>query len=342
MRAISQDTATKHPELVLGYIVWYSVPDVPISLIRLKRAWQDAGLDKTPLSRTKTRVANAFQRAVRSLAGTVRNDPEVDPKTGWTIVTTTDTDVRLLKDDPDEIIYQVSRVTRDLKGQIINYPPAVRIRFDKATEEASHQSLGGKGITPADVYAIMDLFNDEFEKAGKTVPGRKVRELIRRYLSDDYDERDNLWGLSGENMRGKAGGVYFVPARHEQTLNDIGTMLWKLWQNTPDKRGRPVQASLWKFPIADGEAERNMVRDAQIANALEDAKIVMFDVGTLLRDDRKRAVRDDVRKKAWRKLERAQWRAAEYAKILGDKQSQAQDALDGMERQLRRLYPGGR
>lgn len=316
--AVSQATADANPDSVLGYIVWFSVPDEDIRLSRLKREWLVAGLDATPLPRDQKAV-NAFKRAVRSLEGITRNEQDK---------TITQTDVRELVENAKEVHYQVSRVVRDLKGMVVNYPKAVRIWFKKEDDTTEFKPLGD--VDFSEVQTIMDGFHAAFDSASKTVTGAKVRTLVRQYLRNDRDEQDNLVGLSAENLRGKAGGVYFVLAKHSDELDRLSAMLWTLYK--PEGR-----AYLYKVPLADGSTERELIRRHYVMNALDDSREVVTDVAELLRGGRQREVRSNVVKFQWRRLERARARAAEYAAALGEEQAEVNNALDNMQKQLRKL-----
>jgi len=302
----------------LGFIVWFSVPDEDIRLSRLKREWLVAGLDGTPLPKDQKAV-NAFKRAVRSLEGIYRNEQDK---------TITHTDVREVTENAEEVIYQVSRVVRDLKGMVVNYPKAVRISFTKDDEAVHDKPLGEVEFT--DYQEIMNQFHAAYDGASKTVTGAKVRTLVRQYLRNDRDEEDKLVGLSAENLRGKAGGVYFVLAKHQGELERLASCLWTLYK--PEGR-----AYLHTVPLADTATQRELIRRHHVENALADSREVVTDVAELLRDNRKRGVRENVIKFQWRRLERARMRAAEYSAALGEEQAEVQNALDNMHKQLRKL-----
>jgi hypothetical protein len=73
---------------------------------------------------------------------------------------------------------------------------------------------------------MMESIQDYYDKNASKVTGAKVRGIVRNYLKSEPDEqRRNVEGLSGENLRGKAGGIYFIPARHVDQLSALAEAL---------------------------------------------------------------------------------------------------------------------
>lgn len=312
MTAISKDS--KVPPL--GYIVWFSVPDEDVSVRKVKRLWGLAGLDPKPLP-SNPREIDAFKRAVRDEEGrhTLTNGDIVE------------TDVRDVLTDDENIIYQVSRVVRDRANRVVDYPKAVRVWYSKVTGEIDFKALGE--IPRRDVMPIMESIQGRFEANAKTITGAKVRGLVRQYIKDDDDEQANMVGLAGENMRGKAGGVYFVLARYAEQLEGLAEFLAELYED-----GR---AYLYSIPLADSATEREMIRRQHSANSIADIEEAVGDARRLLRDNRERSIRDNVRKHHFMKLERLRRHAAQYADALQDEQDDLKNHLDVLHAQLRKL-----
>ena len=89
--AISSATAAENPDLVLGYVVWYTIPNLDIKFSKLRREWLYAGLEPVRALEADPKTIDAFKRAVASLKGIERNNQAIDPKTGLTITTITET-----------------------------------------------------------------------------------------------------------------------------------------------------------------------------------------------------------------------------------------------------------
>jgi hypothetical protein len=310
----------------LGFITWFSVPDEDIKVPRLRKHWVQGGLDPKPLPPTQKSV-NAFKRAVRAQEGTSTNETDG---------TKTETDVREIQENSELVEYQISRVTRNLAEHRIVYQAAIRVWFTKATEEIDMRPLGD--VPAKEAFTIMDAIKADFAAAAATVPGAKVRTIVRHVLKDEPD--DNTFGLSGENLRGKAGGIYFVLAKHEHDLERLSDVLWGLF---PGPKGR---AYLHMVPLADGASERELIRTHYTMNSIGEIDEAMFDLAKLLREDekskaagvgRKRAVRDNVLKHHADRMEKVGQRLARYADALGGELSDVEKRFAALQRQMAKV-----
>jgi hypothetical protein len=313
MVAISADSGVTP----LGYIVWYSVPDVDVSVRKLRRVWQLSGLDPKPLPKAPGEV-NAFRRAVRGEEGRIALPDG----------TVMETDVRDIPTNDGYIVYQLSRVVKDADEQLVSYPKALRVKYHPERRDTDFDALGE--IPRKDVLPIMESIQERFEANVKAITGAKVRSLVRDYLKNDDDEQAGKVGLSGENMRGKAGGVYFVLARYADQVASLADFLSEMY---PDH----ASAGLYSVPMADGATERDMIRRQHVANSLADIEEEIGEVRDLLREDRKRGVRDNVRQHHFRRLEQLKRRAAQYAEALREEQDDVTAHLDVLNAQLRQL-----
>lgn len=300
----------------LGYLTWFSVPDESVGLRKLKTSLAMAGLPPT-LAPKDTKAINTFKRAMREQEGRKRAED-------GTIV---DTDVVQISESADDCVYQVSVVVRDLNEKVVEYPKAVRVIFLKATEEIDFNLLD-KDVPRLQSLGIMDAITDFYDKNSSKVTGARVRSVVRNYIRNEYDEKRGVEGLSGENLRGKAGGIYFVPAKHFEQVSALSEMLQDLY------KGR---AYLHAIPLADSASERELVRRHHVANTRDDIKEAMGQVRELLRAERDRAPRSDVVANHWSKFRALQRRAAEYKAILGDEQEEIDDMARILESQLDKL-----
>lgn len=301
---------------VLGYLTWFSVPDRPVAFQKLRREWLLAGLDPTPLPQD-ARALYLFKRAMRAQEGKVR-------LADGSII---ETDVKDVMENSDLCIYQISRVVRDADNRQVDYPKAMRVVYNKAAEEMKFDPLGE--VPRADLMPMMEAITDYFEDNAKMIDGRKVRAVVRNFLKDDSDEQGGVVGLSGENLRGKGGGVYFVAAKHKDALEQLEQVLDNLY---PDGA-----AYLHSVPLADTASERELIRRHHLANTKREIEEAMADVAKLLRSDRQHAVRSDVAAHHWRKLRALQRRAAEYKGLLKDENEDIDAATDMLQMQLDKL-----
>ncbi len=326
--AVKEPTAGFHDYLVemgksakaLGYICFYSIPDKPVTLPRLKKQWLLHGLDPSMLP-PDPRALYIFKRAVRAQEGKVKI------KDGRVVETL----VKDVAEDADFCIYQVSRVVRDKNNRVVDFPKALRVTFVKKDQLIDFDALIEKGspVKRADLFPLEEAISDYFDNNSKMIDGRKVRTLVRNFLRDDNDEQSNVAGLSGENLRGKAGGVYFIAERHKDSLTALSDALAGLYADG--------EAYLYSIPLPDGPSGKEMIRKRHIENAKREIDEAINDVRKLLREDRKNKIRSDVREHWWRKLRALQRRAADYKAMLEDDGDDVEIALKMMERQINKL-----
>jgi hypothetical protein len=315
MMAVSKDSKVKK----LGFITWYSTPDQDVSLRRLRRLGGLAGLPVEMFPKD-IRAADAFKRTVRGQAGIKRDGSVV-----------TETDVRDVLENSEDIIYQVTRVVRDAEERVVIYEAALRVWFSKVTGEIGYKPLGD--VPKSEVLPIMQEIDEEFEAKGKTVTGAKVRSIVRNYIKGEFDEQMGVHGLSGEPLGGadgRRGAPYFVLVKFEAELESLSMLLEKLYE--PEGR-----AYLRTTAMADGRSEREMVRAAHTANCVEEMEAAIVDAAKLLQGERKRDVRTNVEEFHWNRLAQFRRRAAQYADVLKEEQDEVNAKLGLLNKQLRKL-----
>jgi hypothetical protein len=310
--AISDDKKIKP----LGYLTWFSVPDESVGLRALKLALAKAGLPPT-LAPKDTKAINTFKRAMREQEGRKRVGDVIH-----------ETDVVQISESADDCVYQISTVVRDLDERVVDYPKAMRVIFMKNddTDPIKYNALGG--VSRPEVLGMMESIQDFYDKNTSKITGARVRGVVRNYIRSEADETRKVEGLSGENLRGKAGGIYFIPERHAEQVEALSEMLHDLY------KGR---AYLHAVPLADSASERELVRRHHMANAREEIKEAMQEVRKLRTEQRERAVRSDVIANHWSRFRALQRRAGEYASILGDEQEEINDMARMLQEQLKKL-----
>lgn len=298
----------------LGYLTWFSVPDDSVGLRRLKQALVVHGLPPS-LAPKDTKAINVFKRAMREQEGKHTED--------GVIVETT---VAPVAETSEDCVYQISRLERDLENRVVNYPKALRVIFNKRTEQISFNTLAE--VPRAIVVPMTEAIEDFYEKNGSKATGSKVRAVVRNYLRSEPDEQRNVEGLSGENLRGKAGGIYFIPAKHIGQLQALSEALTELYDG---------RAYLHAVPLADGASEREIIRRHHVANTRSEIKEAMSDCRDLLRADRERNPRSDVVANQWARFRAIQRRTAEYASLLKDEEEEINTMGEMLKKQLDKL-----
>lgn len=299
---------------VIGFLTWFSIPDESVKLGRLRKALGVHGLPME-LAPKDTKAINTFKRAMREQDGRHRENGRIRENV-----------VRPVTESGTECVYQVSSTVRDLEERVIDFPKALRVIFDKRTEVLRFNPLGG--VKRGEALDVFNAIQDFYEANTKSVTGAKVRGIVRNYLKDQPDDEREIHGLSGENLRGKAGGIYFIPARHRDQLDAVAEMLDDLYGG---------RAYLHYAPMADGASEREIIRRHHIANTRKEIQEAIVTTKALLSDDRERAVRSDVAAHHWANFRQLQRRSREYANLLQDEEEEIGSMARILEKQLDKL-----
>lgn len=303
----------------LGYVTWFSVPDESVSLRKLRMTLAAHGLPPT-LAPKDTKAIDTFKRALREQEGRVKAFVDGKP------VGYNETTVAQVTETRSDCVYQVTSLRRDLSERVIDYAKGVRVIFNKQTEEVHFNVLGD--VPRSELLPVIEAIQDFIEKNSSRVTGARVRGVVRNYLRNESDEGREMEGLSGENLRGKAGGVYFVLAQYGDQLKALSEMLEELYQG---------RAYLHAVPMADGATEREMIRRHHVANTMEDMKETLAEARDLLRSDRARQPRSDSIAHKWSQFKAMERRAQKYANALQDEQDEIQDMATVLRRQLDKL-----
>ncbi len=300
-------------EGVLGYICWFSIPDEAIGLRRIKAGLASHGLPLT-LAPKDTKAIHTFKRAMREQEGRRRTNGH-----------TTETTIAQVVETSDDCVYQVSRLKRDLNDRVVDYPKAMRVVFNKHTDEIGFRPLGE--VPRVEVMDMVNEIESFVEKNSARVTGARVRTMIRRYLRDEPDEQRGVDGLSGENLRGKAGGIYFVAARFSEEISALAEMLSELYGG---------RAYLHAVPMADSATEREIVRRHHVMNTRQEMKEAMGEVKALL-SKTDRAPRSDAIANQWARFHALQRRAAKYREVLDDEGDEIAEMAQILSKQLNKL-----
>lgn len=312
MVAVSKDSKG-----VLGYLTWFSVPDESVSLRRLKGMLATHGLPIS-LAPKDTKAIHTFKRAMREQEGKHRTNGHY-----------TETTVDQVVETSDDCVYQISQVKRDLDDRTIDYPKAMRVIFNKQTEKISYNPLGG--ASRPEIMGMMEAIDAFYDKNATKVTGARVRTVVRGYLRNEPDEQRGVEGLSGENLRGKAGGIYFIPQRNAAELEALSNMLAELYAASNGT------AYLHAVPMADSKTEREIIAAHHVANTRQEIKEAMAEVKGLLSSDRDRAPRSDVVANHWSRYQALLRRSAKYEAILSDEQDEIGDLANILKKQLDKL-----
>jgi hypothetical protein len=255
---------------IMGFYALFTVPDEPVSASKLNRLWISEGLphDIIPNSRS---AKNAFQVAARSIesrsrrtdAQSRRVEIEVDP----------------VVEDKDRVVYQVTKLARDARNELIDHPKAMKLTFDKNTELMSWEPIDKlTDMDASDLSGLFDLIQNHFDRNAKKVPGSRVRSGIRKLLKE----------IGAVNIRKRSGGsgVYFVPKEGKDDLDSLETVITELYG--------PEKAELHLIPTVSAEGQRELIERHFNANVSSEIDELMADVTEALKNDERKMRKDRV------------------------------------------------
>lgn len=237
---------------LLGRLATYTFPDDPRPATKVVRAWNAHGLDVNDLPDVRS-ATHLFKSACRSVetrkktAGKARVEVKVDE----------------VANDAAECIYQITRMVRDTAQKVIEHPKAMTLRLDKLTDTITVRQLEDY----AALRPLEEAIREHFAKHAQDLPGQKIRNAVR----------DTLHKIGAQNLRRKAGGLYFVPhayrgvdANGSTTEYESKPILTGLQGFLADMYGD--RADFYVIDLLDGEANERMVAKHFAINAKEHSR----------------------------------------------------------------------
>jgi len=301
-------------EMILGYITLFTVPDRAVSASKLNRTWISEGLPHGFIPQSR-RSVNAFQVACRSVEtrrrteATKRREIEVDQ----------------VHETADKCVYQITVLIRDKANELIEHPKALRVIFDKNTEDITWQRLDADGVDKAEADELGTRIRDFYDANAKKVPAARVRDAIRK-LMDACD---------ATNLRKKAGGVYMVPRiaidpedgnqfHTKDLLDSLAKVLSELWGG---------DAEVNQIPCANAESEREMLARHFDINVTDEIDEIMAKASEALQRPDRSMRQDAIGNMLARRKQLAE-RTERYKSLVGDELEQVVTKLDLLDQQL--------
>jgi hypothetical protein len=296
---------------LLGRAPFYSHPDEERSGAVLMRSWSQRGLDVDALPEARQPV-HVFQSACAS----VQQRAGRDPKTGQRIAVLTNE----VKHDDRVCSYQIT--VRRWAGDVIEHDKTMTVVFDKRTNRIDVAELDD--FDPA-WGGLAQAIQAHFDANAKTVPGQKIRNAIRQTILD----------IGGQNLRRKAGGLYFVPVIVPGT--DVPTLpiLEGLKGVVEDLYGD--RGDFHWFNCANNEGEREIVRKHFALNANEKAEELRDKAWKTLKADRTRGVRSDVIANLENERRALLGQIKHFEQLVNLERSSVQASIDELDEALEKL-----
>lgn len=298
----------------LGRVATFTHPEEYKPGGKVVRAWAKAGLDMDDAPKVRNEV-HVFQSACRGVETRRR-----------TKTASVEVKVDEVLNDGQECVYQVTRMVRDTAEKLIEHPKAMRVTFSKATNEITVDEL-------ADYQALRGLeerIREEFDKHGKSIHSQKIRNAIR----------DVLLKIGAQNLRRKAGGLYFVPQQF-RTLDDDGQPVVRETKPVLDGLAEFLhelygdEGDFYTIPLVNDEGQRTMVRKHFAVNANVKARELLEDALQRVRQGRgDRKVRQEFLNRLYNERRKLGGAVEQFDSLVGLERNEIEANLRDLDQAL--------
>lgn len=291
---------------ILGFYALFTVPDQPVSASKLARLWASEGLPAGAVPNERKAV-HAFQYACRAIEsrrviGIEQSEEQISVDEVYT--------------NPDESVYQVTRVVRDRANRVIDHQKDMRVTFDQTSESIDFDPLDQK-VDPDILTGIHEQIVANFQKNNKKVPGARVRAAIRALMVE----------VGATNVRKKSGGIYFVPREGKTYLDALEKVLEELYGEDAD---------LHLIFAANAEGEREMIEKHFTINVSNEVDEMMAEVTEALGGEGRRMRKDRVNNILSQRKVLGEHRE-KYTVLLGSEMEQVGEKIELLDEQLEAL-----
>lgn len=308
------------PAYFLGRLTTFTMPDRPVNGSKLIRWWANAGLDMDLLPDVKRQPVHVFQRA----CGSVKRRRAEDAGAGRTEIAA------------DEVfnngtcVYQITVKVWDEAGRAIDHEKALRVTFDKdpANPEITFDHLGYQDKA---LDRIERDIREHFDRHAKDVMGQKLRKSIVKALGS----------VGAQNLRRKAGGLYFVPAEWRSnghkptltkpTLDGLRDVLDKAYG---------LDADFYTVPLINDQKAQEMVAKHFTLNVRDEAQQIMLEVverNRQMKSGEGRRIREDAMANYYNKLRKLKGANDQFQQLVALEKSGIAADIELLEKALNEL-----
>lgn len=241
---------------LLGYVVWFGLPDVSIQPSQLATIAAGLGLTDSPEMGSR---ADAFRRATtpRSRRGESR---------------TTRFLMRPVCETGNTLIRQLVVERVDTGAVKLNHVPVAEVTFDKASGQMLWREFDEvKYLNAADVAEVCATEQESlaaFKEYTTSLTGGEIQRWVMRKLAN----------LSHVTVHPN-GAVYFIPAQYGEAARKVQKLVRSLEPYVKDKATPP---SFTVVPVIDDPEQRGNVKAGLTSSVASDLKSLVADLAELL------------------------------------------------------------
>lgn len=304
---VMTNDGTLDPSMFMGEVVSYRMTDEPKPVIDFLRAWSDNGLDTDDLPEAR-QPYHVFQSACASVRSKARAGEEK-------------VEVRADELENDRVVcsYQVTLALWDLNAREIEHEKAMRVEFDKGSGAITVAKLANYD---GRMVELERLIREHYDANGGMIPGPKIRNAVR----------EQLLRVGAQNLRGKTGGVYFVPNKppggkraNSEVIDGLVGVLATLYGDAAD----------WlRLPLVNDETRREMIARHFTINVTERAREAAEKAINRVRQGKGRGVREELVRNLRDEQRRILTDARHFKSIVGDELTDLTETMDELSTAL--------
>lgn len=303
----------------IGCLATYTNPDVECNGADFVRSWANHGLDVDDLPEQRQPV-HVFQSAcahVRKRRAAGSNGHRVE----------------ITADEVDHTSascsYQIGVKVWDKAERLIEYQAGMRMTFDKRTSVIDVDELDD--FEPR-LVELAEQIRAHFAANAKTIPGQKIRNAVR----------STILKIGGQNLRRKAGGLYFVPNTYTEVIAGQGhtretqPVLDGLKGVLADMYGE--DADFYTIKLAGDDGERAMIAKHFTINANEKARELAERAIQRARAGKgQRGIRSDLMANMWNERRKLLGAVAQFEQLVSLEQKDLAANLKELDEALSAL-----
>lgn len=299
------------PELFLGRLCWYSIPDT----IRITRKDFHAELSQEGVKFGALPDVRAVDVFKRGCTASERNKylPTLDEQTALSLLPGCHINYmfRNAGQDKSNVWRTLVREIVDSNGHELSYLEVASLIYDRATETIDYKTKVPLSDTERDI--IQDVY-DYFSSEAEIATPYSVREFVRKGIE---------WHLHAIKVR-PSGGIYFVQEQFYQELSGLSNVV------------NNIGGTFHDLPLIDDSKQREMLRKAFEDESLDDVNIMLGEMSEIIKNNK--TISEDRYVDLMERYKKLTKKVKEYSDILDEAMTNTASYLDIAEAQMKIVW----
>ena len=246
---------------LLGYMVFYYIPDIKISHTDFEQIFDNNKMDKSCLP-AKIYEHDAFRRATGKVKGTIavalNNGNYADAKLN----------IDEVVNDQNQVVRILGRKVIDVTNEEVNYEPAGKFYFDKGNKSASF-SVNPTFASEYDYQRFMEDTIDLFKEWTTYHSKDTVRTIVNKIVKSTQPVTIIK-------------GAYFIPKGEYDIIKGLQGVIKDLAQFTSNET-----PGIEVIPLIDTVEQRNMISNKANTELMGEIDTLVGELSNMLTDSTK-------------------------------------------------------